>query len=458
MRMRRLIETTTVSSTASGSLRSARPKTSQTASAHATTRAMLIASRSCTSAATSAARSASASTSTYSPSACAWSPTAPRPSSTGRPSPASTLPSEPPPTAASASGGQAEPAGQLLRPREERRRGSVLEWWDRDASLDVDGGARVDGLRGPRGRPEMRPASDSVRTRTSTCADASAGTVLTAVPAVTSARRHRRPEVGPRERRDGEHLVRELDRSIRTLLRIEPCMRRASRHGESCTARRPCAPSSAHRPRSARARAQPAIPDAVSSISGRAVGDPISSSVVSRTATPSIELERARARKAAGRRPPSCRTRPGRSRARPAASNGQRASVPSGPDGVQMADEQHALAAHRSASAGGRARRRSTRSPTRSEQLAGESRRRPRRTRGMPPGRPSATPLRRARAARRASPAYAREGLVDTLLHPGHRCRFSPLAPHAIRCRSQTSASGGCDSGPCRRRTTRGTI
>ena len=294
-------------------------------------RAMLIGADPATSAATSAARSASAPTSTYSPSACAWSPTAPRPSSTGTPSAGDagcrrSRRRRRPPSAAAA---RARPASSCARAK------SVAEaprssGGTRRVRSTSSGRAGVDGPQRREARRRRARPPRACATRTSTCADASAGTVFDRRARGDEARRHRRPELGPRERRDGEQLVRELDRRVRALLRIEARVRGAPPHGRAGRARRPCAPSSARRPRSARARAQPRSPPPVSSISGRAVGEPISSSVVSRT-DDAVERRRARrARRAAGRRPPSCRRRPGRSRARPRTSNGQRASVPSG--------------------------------------------------------------------------------------------------------------------------------
>ena len=80
---------------------------------------------------------------------------------------------------------------------------------------------------------------------------------------------------------------------------------------------------------------------AVSSISGRAVGEPSSSSVVSRTTTPSSDSSTERAKR-------SCTTpafmskTPGPVAFPSRTSNGQRARVPSGPDRVHVADQQHA--------------------------------------------------------------------------------------------------------------------
>ena len=116
--------------------------------------------------------------------------------------------------------GQAQLRGEILRAVEssaDARRSSGGTLIPRSTRTDVPG---VTG-RSAASADSTRSTSACVRVLTSTSARASAGTVLTAVPAVDEARCHRRSPLGPGERCDREQLVRELDERVRALLGVE---------------------------------------------------------------------------------------------------------------------------------------------------------------------------------------------------------------------------------------------
>ena len=128
---------------------------------------------------------------------------------------ATKLPSEPPPTSASVSGGRPSSRRERLRAVEERRRGSCARAAARSrpfarSASDASGEDRAERLER---RLDALGLASVRRTRTSTCA--------IAAPAPCS-RRARRDEarrdggarLRPGERRDGQQLVRELDRRI----------------------------------------------------------------------------------------------------------------------------------------------------------------------------------------------------------------------------------------------------
>ena len=218
---------------------------------------------------------------------------------------------------------------------------AALERWDRDASLDVDRGAGLDGLEGREARRRRAPPP-AVRTRTSTRADASRGTVLTAVPAATSVGVTVVPSSGRASAATASNWCASSSAAFAPFSGIEARVRGRPRtsilYSETPLRSVFSAPAALGSSTSAAS-----IPVAVSSIrAGRRRPDLLVGREQDRDA---VESSRARrARRAAGRRPPSCRRRrAGRAPVphleRPARER------PDRPDGVEMTDEQHALVA-----------------------------------------------------------------------------------------------------------------
>ena len=317
--------------------------------------------RSCTSAATSAARSASAPTSTYSPSPCAWSPTAPRPSSTADAEAGEHVAVGAASDRRLLERRQPEPGGErpCARRRARPRRGARAAGSRRSAPTvsDVPG---VTGRSPAKPRRDAVCLGDSCATGRRRATAASAGTVFAAVPAVTSVGVTVVPSSGRASAATASSWWASSTAAFAPSAGSRPGVRGPAAHLEPVDARRPCAPSSARRQRSARARAPPRCP-AARLLDQRDArwASRVSSSVVSRTATPSSDSSTESAKR-------SCTTPAFMSKtpgpvARPVAHlerpPGER---PERPDRVQVADQQHA--GRRAETASGDAHARRTRS------------------------------------------------------------------------------------------------
>ena len=242
-------------------------------------------------------------------------------------------PGEDVPVGSASDGGLAERGWPSPRtsaaPREEIRRRRALERRDLRGALDAHGApgrrGRRRAKRGPRCAPPPQPSGRG-RRRART---PRAGRRVHRRARGDERRRHRRAELGPGERGGGQQLVGELERGVHALLGVRPGC--AARPRVSMRYwRRPCAPSSARRPRSARARAPPRAPP-LSPRSGRAT-----------TASPFLvggQQDRRRRRSPLERSEREEELYDSRlhvedarapSRARRRTANGHRASVPSG--------------------------------------------------------------------------------------------------------------------------------
>ena len=366
------------------------------------------------------------------------------------------LPSEPPPTAAAVERRQPEPLGEPPRALEQRRRrrrssGGRLR---RRRSTCSDAPGSDGAQRAQRGVDPLL-LGDGPRRGRRRAHDASAGTVLVAVPARVTVGVTVVPGSGRRSADDGQQLVGQLDGRVDALLGLEPGVRGAAGTRDAGTARRPCARSSARRrglgsstsaarrparrpPRSARARSASRSPRRWSAARRRRRG---------RRARP--------ARGAAAPRRPSCRSSPGpvappvAHRERPARERSQR------PDGVEVAEQQHARRRRRTASAGARARRPRRARARRAEEARAAS---------------SSATSAHARQARRVR--RRRLGLDERAQRVDHRRRaraqavagasprrhLAAILAFAVRPAKPKFRRGACVDRPCRARETRGTI
>ena len=235
-------------------------------------------------------------------------------------------------------------------------------------------------------------------------------------------RRDGGPEIGPRERRDREHLMRELDRRVRALLGIEPGMRGASAHVDPV--HRDALALGLQRAAGARLEHEGRIDPRRRLLDQRprAVGDPVSSSVVSRTVTPSSRVERGEREKQL--HDPGLHVEDARTGRAPVAHVERPACErPDRPDGVEVADEQDARRSPRTASGGGRARR-ARAAPHGRRAAHRRSRPRPRHTRGTRGV--GGRRLRLDERAQRVDHLRCARAQVSQSLSPASR-RFSPL-------------------------------